>query len=178
MASDYGLNFGFRRSDETMRVAEGRFRTPAGSSLVMGTCVEVDPAEPGYMRQGAANAAPRTGICGLLLQELDWDFSIYETSIVDSYDKGVARPGRLSVITNGSGVKVWFRNTAQINRADGRVIPARTLVDFTGGIDLGDQLGWNGTAWAVVDGATVTEAHMEVVDVDNDGEYLEATLLK
>lgn len=176
MASDYGLNFGFRRSDESMRVAEGRNRTPAGSSLVLGTAVEIDPANPGFLRQAAASAAPRTGVCGLLLQELDWDVSIYDSPIMDSFDRGVAKGGRLSVITNGAGVKVWFRNTAQINRADGRVIPARSLVDFTG-LALGSALLWNGTAWADA-GATPDVAHMEVTDIDVAGEYLEATLLK
>src|SRR6187551_616330 len=30
MASDYRLNFGFRRSDESMATREGRFKTPPG----------------------------------------------------------------------------------------------------------------------------------------------------
>lgn len=184
MASDYGLNFGFRRSDESMRVAEGRQRTP-DADLLLGTCVEIDPANPGIMRQGAANVVARTGSCGLLLQELDWDFSIYESSITDSFDKGVARRNRQAVITSGAGVKVWFKNTATINRADGRVIPARSLVNFAtdgaGGattLAIGDQLGWDGTQWVKVDGVTLTEAHMEITEVDTDGEYVEAVLLK
>ena len=38
MASDYGLHFGFRRSDETLRVSEGRFRTPVtGTALLIGS---------------------------------------------------------------------------------------------------------------------------------------------
>lgn len=176
MASDYGLNFGFRRSDESSRVSEGRQRTPVGSALVLGTCVEIDPANEGFLRQGAASAPPRTGICGLLLQELDWDVSIYDGEVIDSFAKGVAKPNRLSVITNGAGTKVWFRNTAGATRADGRVIPARTLVDFTG-LVLGSSLLWNGTAWADA-GATPAVAHMEVTEIDVAGEYLEATLLK
>lgn len=178
MASDYGLNFGFRRSDESMRVSEGRVRTPVGSTLKLGTAVELDPADPDYVRVAAADAPPRTGICGLLLQE-EFDFSIYESDIHDSFDLGTAKANRLSVITNGAGVKVWFQNTAQITRADGRVIPAVTLVNLTG-VAVGSKLGWDGTQWILPNGTTVTvaNAHMEVTALDAANGYVEAVLLK
>lgn len=184
MASDYGLNFGFRRSDESSRVSEGRVRTPVGSSLRLGTAVEIDPTDEEYLRQAAANAEPRTGICGMLLQEEDWDFSIYESTIHDSFGKGIARPNRLSVITNGAGTKVWFKNTPAQTRADGRTIDAVTIVDMTNdgaGVAhvpvVGDQLGWDGSTWVVVDGTTITNAFFEVTKVDAANGFLEAVCL-
>lgn len=183
MASDYGLNFGFRRSDESLRVSEGRFRTPAGSALRLGTAVGIDPDEDGFLEQLAANAAPATGIRGLLLQE-EFDFSIYESDIHDSFQLGVAKPNRLSVITGGAGVKVWFKNTPGQTRADGRVIAAVTMVDLTNDgagnpytPAVGDQLGWSGTTWVQVDGVTITNAFFEVTEVDAANGYVEAVAL-
>lgn len=175
MASDYGLHFGFRRSDETYRVAEGRFRTPAtGASLLIGTCVEIDPANPGYVRPAAANAPARTGICGVLLQE-EFDVSIFEVGEVDSYMRGTAKKNRLSVITNGPGMKVWFKNVTGLNRADGRVTNSVNIVDLTG-VTVGSQLGWNGTRWAVA--ASPAAAHFEVTEVDPAKGYCEAVSLR
>lgn len=180
MASDYGLNFGFRRSDESLRVSEGRQRTPAGTPgvLQIGTCVEIDPVNPGYLRQAAANAAPRTGICGMLLQEEQHLFSVYDTAITDSFARGLTKADTLSVVTNGPGAKVWFKNTPEIARADGRVIPAVTIVTGVATLAVGDKLGWNGTQWAEVNGTTVTEAHFEVTFVDADASLVEAVCLK
>lgn len=179
MASDYGRNFGFRRSDESMRVSEGRFRTPAADPvLLMGTAVEIDPTDTDneHLRVAAADAAPRTGICGLLLQEENHIFSIYDSQIVDSYDQGRAKKDTLSVITNGPGTKVWFKNTGSESRLDGRSIAAVTMVDLTG-VTVGDELGWDGTKWVKVDGTTITNAFMEVTKVDTAAGFCEATLL-
>lgn len=155
--SDYGLNFGFLRSDESSRsVAEGRYKTPAGSSLLLGTMVEIDPANPGYLKQSAANAKLITGYAGLLLQELDFERSIFESDVanIDSFQKGVAKPNRLAVITSGPGTKIWLKNTAGVTRADGRVIAARTMFTATG-LAVGDQLGWDGAKWVESDGTTI-----------------------
>lgn len=172
MASDYGLNFGFRRSDESMRISEGRFRTPVGSQLVLGTAVEIDASSPGYLKQAAKDVEPRPGICGLLVQEEAWDRSIHGKQRTDSFDLNVALPNRLSVITNGAGVKVWFRNTPKITRADGREIAAVTMFDTTD-MAVGKQLGWDGSAWAV----SATGKFMEVTEYDADKAYFEAVLL-
>ncbi len=176
--SDYGLNFGFRRSDESSRsAAEGRYRTPVGSALALGTMVQIDADNPGFLEQAPANTALQTGFSGLLLQELDFERSVYESEmgLVDSYMKGVAKANRLAVITSGAGTKVWYKNTPQINRADGRVVPARTMATITG-LTVGAQLGWNGTTWVATD-ATTTEAAMKVTTVDTSKGYFEAVLL-
>jgi hypothetical protein len=175
--SDYGLNFGFRRSDESSRsAAEGRFKTPVGSALLLGTMVEIDPANPGRLKQSAANPKLITGFSGLLLQELDWDRSIYESDAgsVDSFMKGVAKADRLAVITSGPGTKVWFKNTTGSTRADGRVIASRTM--FTAaGLAVGDVLGWDGTKYVEVDGTT-TNALMKITAFDSTKGLVEAVL--
>lgn len=178
--SDYGLNFGFLRSDESSRSgAEGRYRTPVGSSLALGTMVEINPASLGYLKASAANAAFVTGYAGLLLQELEWDRSIYESdaSLVDSFQKGVAKPNKLAVITSGAGTKVWFKNTSGVTRADGRVIAAKTMVTALGSLVVGDTLSWNATVWAKTAGG-LTEPVMKVTEVDVTALRVECVLLK
>lgn len=178
MASDYGLNFGFRRSDESVRVSEGRFKTPvAGSALLIGTAVQVDPASAGYMKACAASAPIVPGFAGLLVQEDAHWASIYGQAI-DTYDStnlGVAKKNQLSIITTGAGTKVWFQNTAGSTRADGRVISAVTIATLTG-VALGDNLGWNGTLW--IKTAVAAEAWMTVTAVNITSGYVEGVLLK
>jgi hypothetical protein len=187
MASEYGLNFGFLRSSEEVRWAEGRFRIPAGAAWMIGTAVEVDPATPGFLKVAAAAAAPVPSYCGILLQELEWERSIYESSVdmMDSFHYGVAKPNRLAIITGGAGVKVWFRNTPGSTRADGRVIGARTIVAGVGALTVGSWLQWNGTQWAAVGAATDPRpagAHMRVMGVNaattpRSAGYVEAVLV-
>ena len=174
MASDYGLNFGFRRSDESMRTSEGRFKTPVGSALKLGTAVEIDPASPGYLKQSATNATPVPGKSGLLLQEENHIRGTYDVMGYDSYDNGIAKADTLSVITFGAGVKVWYKNTAGSTRADGRVISAVTM--FTAaGLAVGERLGWDGTKWVESDGSTIPHWFV-ITSVDVAGGYVEAVL--
>lgn len=175
MASDYGLNFGFRRSDESYRTSEGRFKTPAaGNALRLGTAVQVDPAAPGYLKQCAANAAPVPGFHGLLVQEENHIRGTYDTQGYDSYDMGLAAKNTLSVITAGAGTKVWFKNTGAETRADGRAISAVTIFTATGLI-VGDGLGWDGSKWVESDGST-TPHWMIITSVDVADGYVEAVL--
>jgi hypothetical protein len=174
MASDYGLNFGFLRSDETVRWAEGRFKTPAGSSLLIGSVVEINAASAGYLKQSATSAVPVAGMCGLLVQELEWDRSIYESGMdmLDSFQMGVAKANRLSVLTGGAGVKVWLKNTAGSTRADGRVISARTM--FSGSPTVGSSMFWDGAKFAPV--ATTEPAFIKVVNIVTSS-FIEAVLV-
>jgi hypothetical protein len=173
MASDYGLNFGFRRSDESMAVSEGRFKTPAGgSALKLGTAVEIDAATPGYVKASANAAAPVTGVHGLLVQEDSHIFTIYEKGWKDTSDLGTAKKDTLCIIRGGAGTKVWLKNTAQTTSPDGTVVAAVTM--FTqGSIAVGEKLGWNGTVW--VENAVAGQGWMVVTHVETD--YLEAVLL-
>lgn len=176
MASDYGLNFGFRVSDESYRRSNGRVKTPAtGAPLLLGTAVELDPANAGYLRVASGTAKPRTYTCGLLVQEEIWDRTVYESSIVDSFLLGVAKPNRLSVITSGPGTKVWLKNTPAQTRADGRSIPAVNIWTTTG-VGVGDFLGWTGTAWAK--NTTAAQQWMVVTAVNTAAGYVEAVLVR
>lgn len=177
MASDYGLNFGFRVSDETRRSSNGRVRTPVGSALLLGTAVEVDPAAPGYLRVAGNAAKPRTGTCGLLVQEEIWDRPLYGQQVLDSFSLGVALPNRLSVITNGPGTKVWFKNTPGQTRADGRVIAATTMF-ATASVAVGRGLAWDGTKWVDVADPTAATSFMEVSYYNASAGLVEAYLTK
>jgi len=175
MASDYGLNFGFRRSDESVRSSEGRLRTPAtGAVLLQGTLVTIDPANPGFLKVAAANAPVVPGVTGLLVQE-EFDRSIYESDRVDSFVLGLTKKNRLSVITTGAGTKFWLANTAAQNRADGRSIAAVTMFSATG-IALGDSIGWDGAKYVKADGTTVKPV-ATVTFLDTTAGRLEAVLV-
>ncbi len=178
MASDYGLNFGFRRSDESYRSSEGRFRTPAtGAALLIGTAVQIDSANPGFMKVCAANAPIVPGVAGLLVQEDAHIASIYgqPVSTYDSFNLGLAKKNTLAIISTGAGVKVWFKNTAAQNRIDLRQTPAVTMATLTG-VALGDTLGWDGSKWVKTTDANA--AWMTVTDVRVSAGYVEGVLLK
>lgn len=175
MASDYGLNFGFRRSDESMAVREGRQKTPVASALRQGTAVEFNPASLGYLKQSAASAAPVPGYSGILVQEDAHINGIYEYTSMghDSFDLAVCKPNKLSVIWSGNGTKIWLKNTAAETRIDGRVIDAVTIVTATG-LVVGDRLGWDGSKWVEAAGLSTSWAVVTLVNVSAG--YVEAVL--
>lgn len=175
MASDYGLNFGFRRSDESMRTSDGRLKTPATGTFRIGSLVTYDAATPGYLKAAAANEVGDGATVGLLLQEDSWDRSIYQGRILDSTMLGTAINNRNAVITSGAGTKVWFKNTAGSTRADGRVIAAVTMVDLTG-VAVKDFLTWDGAKFIKGTGAADSMLRVTVVDAANG--YCEAVLTR
>jgi hypothetical protein len=176
MASDYGLNFGFRRSDESVAVREGRLKTPAAGTFRLGSLVQFDPANVGYLMACAASAVGEGATVGLLVQEEIWNRSIYETMHLDSFGLGVAYNNRPSVIVAGSGTKVWFKNTLASTRADGRVIAAVTMVDFASTPTVLGYLTWDGTKFTAT-GATAANSMLKVTWVDLTGLTLEAVLI-
>lgn len=180
MASDYGLNFGFRRSDESMATREGRFKTPAtGSALLQGSAVQLDPASAGYLKQCANNAAPLTGLTGLLVQEEGHIPDLFNQVLAnghDSIDLGACKLDQLSVMWAGAGTKVWFRNTAAYARGS-RTKAAVTLVDVTS-LAVGDPLVWDGSKWVKGDGTPVGWLTVTAVSgtAATAGAYVEAVL--
>ena len=174
MASDYGLNFGFRRSDESMATREGRFKTPAaGDPLRIGTAVQLDDANPDYLKEAVAGAAPLSGLHGILVQEeshIPDLFNRVDAVGHDSYDLGVAKKDQLSVMWAGVGTKVWFKNTDAYSRGT-RSRDAVQMVDLTG-VGVGDQLTWNGTVWAAASGGN---GWLTVTSVVGD-DYCEAVV--
>ncbi len=177
MASDYGLNFGFRRSDESMRSGtEGRLKVPAAGEFNQGDLVTFDPANPGFIGKAPAGTPVEPGFTGLVIQEEGWDTSIYEPIAGDSFTRGRVRNGRLCSIWTGAGLKVWLKNTAAQNRADGRAIPARTrLTPAAVALPIGGFLGWDGTRFTAAAGAADAVAR---VTLTNGVDYVEATLLR
>lgn len=179
MASDYGLNFGFRRSDESMAIREGRLKVPASGTFVQGECVVFDPANPGFLKRGAANEAAVPGYSGMLIQEEVWDRSIYGRQTLDSFALNEVLNNRLATVWSGAGTKVWFKNTPAQTRVDGRTIPAAGLLASPATIAVGDLLGWNGTAYEEVNGTTLTAANAHfIVTLSNGVDYVEAVRLK
>lgn len=175
--ADYGVNFGFRRADETMMVREGRLKVPATGTFHQGDLVVDDGAtNPGFLKLGGAAELAVPGMTGLLVQEEGWDFSIYgESGIVDSYSKSLVRNNRLAQVVSGAGVKFWLRNNAAIANPD-RTIAARTVLDVAT-VTVGSYLGWDGTKW--VHSATASQEHAVVKVVSGTGAsaYAEAVLL-
>lgn len=174
MASDYGLNFGFRRSDESVLTREGRLKVPTTGTFRLGSLVTFDPANPGYLKAAAANEVGEGGTVGLLVQEEIWDRSIYAPTRIDSFYLGVARNNRLAVLVSGPGGKVWLKNTAAQTRADGRVIAAVQMVDLTA-VAVKDYLAWDGTKFVKGTGASDS---MLRVTLTNGTDYCEAVLVR
>lgn len=174
MASDYGLNFGFRRSDEDMATREGRLRTPATGVFKQGSLVMMDAANPGYLKAATAGAVGDGSTVGLLIQEERHIFSIYETTAIDSYSLGSTKPNTLSAIWSGSGIKVWLKNTAGTTRADGRSTTAVQMVDLTG-VGLLDFLKWDGAKY--VKGTDKTDSMLQVTALKGT-DYCEAVLVR
>lgn len=176
MASDYGLNFGFRRSDESMRSGtEGRQKVPATGTFYQGSLVTFDAANPGFIKQAPANSAIEPGFTGLLIQEDAWDRGLHDNPVVSTQDLSAVLNNRLCAIWTGAGLKIWLKNTAARNVPGQRPVDAFTIVDATVGI--GDLLGWDGTKYVAVDGTTVTEAVARVT-LSNGVDYVEAVLVK
>lgn len=191
MASNYGLHFGVRRWDEDVAIREGRYKTPTtGSKLLTGSCVEIDFAAPGYMKQGVNNCSSRVGVSGLLI----WEDQFLQLGPIGSINAPLrqdtallayAALGKYAVIAHGPGSKFWFRNVPERVLPDNYDFPAVVPVaglgpDHGSSVALGDFLGWNGTQWATVatadEGAHPT-AWMQVVTLNDAAASLEATLL-
>lgn len=166
--SDYGKNFGFRRSEPSVR--EGRLGVPATGVFRQGDLVTYDPATPGKLRKAPAGSPVVGGYTGLIVQEEGWDVSYFGAPVVDTNNKGLVLNGKPAVVMTGPGLKIWLRNTPETTY-NGRTFPAVSRIVMTG-VDPGDELEWNGTAYAVkASGAAVLR-----VTITGDN-YVEAVLL-
>jgi hypothetical protein len=145
---NYGLNFGFRWLDDNRARKEARLRTPAaGGPFQQGSLVEYDAANPGFMKLAPASAPMVPGVCGLLVSEEVWIRSIYEADRegLDTFQIGVVKPNQQAQVVNGSGSKIWLRNSVAQTRADGRVIAAVQVVTGLATAVVGSSvLVWDG----------------------------------
>lgn len=145
----YTRNFGVR--DFTNIVRNGRFKTPAsfaagegtvnGEALI-GTAVQLDPANPGTLKRPAANQEPDAS-CGIVVYEhIQWKGT--DPALTASVDFETAPPNSYVQIVRGPGTKVWFNNTSDKELYDGRSQAGRTLVagvsQATPSVAVGDYL--------------------------------------
>lgn len=177
MASDYGLNFGFRRSDEHLLSGrEGRQKVPATGTYKQGDFVTLDPANPGYIMKAAANTPIEPGYSGFLIQEDAWDHGIHDNQVMNSHYLADVKNARLCAIWTGAGAKVWMRNTDETTKIGGLTWPAVSRFTMGGTpLAIGDYLGWTGTTYAKVGSAATAVARITL----SDGlKYIEAVWLR
>lgn len=140
--TNYGPNFGFRRSGGDSATREGKYLVPAEVQLRQGQVVEIDKAKPGYVKLAPADTVLRAGWSGLLIQEEGWNGDVFEAPQHDTHDMGFIRPNMRCAIWTGAGLLIWVKNTEALDRP-GRTIPARTML--AAGLAVGDDVAWDGS---------------------------------
>jgi len=175
MASDYGFNFGFRRSDESMRSGtEGRLKVPATGTFKQGDLVTFDPANPGYIKKAAANSPIEAGFTGLLIQEDAWNIPLNGNQVINTQDLDVVWNDALCAIWTGAGLKIWLKNTAATANRGQRARAAVTKFTM-GTLVIGDLIAWDGSKYVETADPTVAVGR---VTLSNATDYIEAVLLK
>lgn len=128
----YTRNFGFRSFENIIR--DGRNKVPAtGSPYLIGTAIQVDPANAGQVTRPAAASAP-TQLSGIAVYE-HIQYQGVDPFLISpqDYPFTVVPLGRFVQMVHGQGVKVYFKNTADKPLYDGRIQPGATLVAGVGG---------------------------------------------
>lgn len=120
----YTRFFGMRSFENIVR--DGRFRTPAGSSWLIGEPVSLDPANRGFLRRATANQAPDAQ-CGLAIFE-HIQMPGLDPALSVSSDMATIPGGRYAQMVHGAGAKVWFKNFAGETTYDGRAIIGGSLL--------------------------------------------------
>lgn len=157
----YTRNFGMRGFENVVRTA--RFRVPKtadatgagqeGGLFLIGTAVQIDPADPGFLKRPDANQEPDPS-CGIVVYEhiQRMGSDPYTTT---AQDFEVVPAGQYAQVMRGPGVKVWFKNTDEAVSYDGKTRSGRDLVAGLG--------------------ATPTVAVGDFLTVAADGTYVEGT---
>lgn len=147
---NFGDSFGFRRSDEILHSgAEANLKTPTTGTFLQGDLVEIDAANPGYVKRSAANAPLIPGVRGLLVQygELRNEPGLTGTVVFNTRDLSQVVNDRQMVIVTGAGIKVWVKNLDAVSTAGRRAYAAETRVTLTAMV-VGDLVAWDGTRFA------------------------------
>lgn len=170
-------NFEIKRWVGTL-LRSGQDKSPAGTSLVLGTICEPDPANPGLIKQSGSTSTRGSGLGVLWFEHIQYQG--VDPNLVLYVDRDTAPANALVQIVTGAGVKVQYRNTIAITLADGRTRAARSMINVTS-LNVGDYLTVaaggtltrgtaNGTAPAATDVMRVTAidvslgAGREIVD--------------
>ena len=191
MGSSTGTrNFGMRRFTNLVR--EGRLRSPAGSSLQLGSLVEQNPGTPAEIREADGTTGAAIGGSGSVLNSnvgilwYEHDAQTYNTPAFGGaagqlpQDLDTAPGGRMVQVLSGKGVKIWLRNTALDTTEPGLNFPAEraavTIWDVAG-TTVGETLGWNASTNTYDVTTDASEAFMVVTSIDAALLVVEATFL-
>lgn len=178
----YSRNFGFRSFENIVR--DGRSRIPRDSEdlWVLGTAVEVDTANQGFVTK-PTGGAPSPG-CGVLVYE-HIQYKGDDPSLVNPNDKDTVPVGEMVQVVRGNGTKIWLKNTDDRPLYDGRPVSGRQMIvgadDGAGGttdVDfstlVGEYLTPNAEGfWEVGDAAT---GWLWVEQADADAQLAECRL--
>lgn len=166
----YTRNFGFR--DLTAIIRDGRNQVPTGLSgsdangYLIGTPVTADTSNPGMLTRPSTAAAP-TALSGIVVYE-HIQFQGVDPFLTTQYDAPFiyAPQGRFAQMVHGPGVKVWFKNTADVPLYDGRTQPGGTLISTSlSSISVGDGLTPNSSGtWEKASDATTVWLTVESVN--------------
>lgn len=143
-----GDSFGFRRSDEDLHSgAEANFKVPTTGTFLQGDVVEIDPANPGYLKKSATDLPLVPGVRGLLVQygQLFITPGLTRPLVFNTRDLSTVINDAAAVIVTGAGIKVWVKNlTAVTGVAGRRSYAAETRVTLAG-LAVGDLVQWDGS---------------------------------
>lgn len=171
----YTRNFEIRRYTGSL-TRDGSLKTPAGSSLRLGTIVEPDFANPGQLKAAGASVARAAGVGVLWFEHIQYQG--VDPNLVLYVDRDTAPGANYVQVISGESVKVVYKNTVAANLVDGRSRPAVQMFDPTG-VAVGNYLKWDGTK--LVNDATLSAASlMRVTKLDTTtagAETVEAVLL-
>lgn len=146
----YSRNFGFRSFENVVR--DGRFRTAAASSHVIGAPVIIDASNAGYMKAATAGVEPDQG-AGVVVYE-----HLLATDLKQTYsDVNTVPGGAYAQIVRGPGAKVWFKNTAAKTMYDGSTQAAGGLLASSvnvGSLAIGAKLTPDGSGKFKVAGSS------------------------
>jgi hypothetical protein len=131
----YTRNFGMRSFENVVRAA--RFRVPTtGDQFLIGTAVQLDSANPGFLKRPDAGQNP-DATCGVVVYEhITRTGDPFTTTALDFE---LVPAGQYAQVMRGPGVKVWFKNTSEALSYDGKVRAGVDLVDLTG-VSVGDGI--------------------------------------
>jgi hypothetical protein len=122
----YSRNFGMRSFENIVR--DARFRTPVGSTILIGSPIMIDPAAPGFVK-AATSAAPVGSGCGVAVYEHIIPAGVDPVlADLSAYPFTTVPANQYVQMVHGPGTKVWFKNTAAHTGYDGRVRLAGTLI--------------------------------------------------
>ena len=150
----YTRNFGFRAFTNIIR--NGRFRTPASGTFLIGQPVILDSASAGFFKAATAGVAANAAGGVVVFEHIQ--VKGVDPALYGEGDFASVPNSQYAQIVRGAGVKVWLKETASKTLYDGRTQAAYS--PFAGSVNLatlaiGAQLTPDGAGkWKVANGTT------------------------